>query len=296
MYCYNCGKEIAEDDKFCKHCGVILVRPARFNAKAKQTAAPTASTEPAASTAPRQPAEGRTEPAANASASAQTGSKPQEVRTLVSVPGRQGSEAQPPQSSVKYVYVDKKTGKITEDPAAKTRTESVMQWMTIVFIALTVVIVMTAGAMFISGQMVKTVFSGTVDTSAEVLPVSSETQTDVASKSEPSVPQELLAENLQLRLKGTWSTGIPYKSMSIPATLWFDGNGNCSCILKAMFITKSFDGTYRVQDGGKCSITLPGIEEYTAGGNTMTGNLAFVSDDTMTFTTGSNVWNLKRVE
>lgn len=271
MYCYKCGHEISDGDKFCQNCGAKTVKHKRFNSvkKAKMQ---------------------RSSP-----------SKQEEGMSNNDVQAEKNENAK---ASVRYVYVDKKTGKITKNPAAKSSKESVAQWMTIAFIVFAVIIVMIAGSMFISGYMVKIVFSGNVEISSDINDefsnvdntVSESISSDIVSSEASSIPPDLLAENIQSRIKGTWSTDIPYKSMTIPATFVFDGNGKCSCNLKALFISKKFEGNYSVSDGGSCSITLDGLEEYVGGNNTMVGNVEFNSDDQMTFTVGSTVWKLSRVQ
>jgi ribosomal protein L40E len=269
MYCRKCGNKLADDDQFCQKCGEEILRERRFNPVKK-------------SDKPNDP----------------PSQQPSEPKKSVH------SEKSPEKgdASVKYVLVDEKTGKITKNPPVKSRTESVAQWMTVAFIAVAVIIVMIAGSMFISGYMANNVFkdkfsvnsdtsstSGANDGNSEA--VSSEyIWTEVSS-----TPPELLAENLQSRIKGTWTTDLPYKSMTIPATLTFDGSGKCSCNLKALFISKSFDGNYTINDGGGCSVTLNGIGEYVEGSDTLTGSISFSSDDNMTFKSDNTVWQLVRV-
>lgn len=269
MYCYKCKHKISDGDKFCQNCGTKIVKPKRFNSVKKS--------ENMSNPLPKQKLPNKT----------------------VQADKQANAEA-----SVKYIYVDKKTGKVTKNPTAKSSSESVAQWMTIVFIIFAVIIVMIAGSMFISGYMVKSILSDNVEISSDM---NDELSNSYNSQSEPvssndetsnisSVPPELLAENIQSKIKGTWSTDIPYKSMTIPATFVFDGNEKCSCSLKALFISKTFEGSYSVSDGGRCYITLNGLEEYAGGKNTMVGNVEFTSDDSMTFTVDSTVWQLNRVQ
>lgn len=271
MYCYKCGHEISDGDKFCQNCGAKTVRPKRFNAVKK--------------------------------AKKQSSTPPKQEKSMLNN-DVQAEKKENTKASVRYVYIDKKTGKITKNPAAKSSRESLAQWMTILFIVFAVIIVMIAGAMFISGYMVKNVFSGNVEINSDMNDefsnvddtVSESISSNGESSEASSIPPDLLAENIQSKIKGTWNTDIPYKSMTIPATFVFDGNGKCSCNLKALFISKKFEGNYSVSDGGSCSITLDGLEDYVGGNNTMVGNVEFNSDDQMTFTVENTVWKLSRVQ
>ena len=322
MYCHKCGQEVADDGVFCPHCGEKIVKTKKFTShRERGNQPPTGARQPGVPPAGNlsnnaRPANGAVPPA---------GGQPQ-----MPVYAPAASSEQNGQNTVKYVFVDQTTGKITKKPGVKSGSELFMQWMTIAFIAIGLVIVMIAGSMFISGYVVQNVFSGNVDAMAaeefflsgnaasEELPVvsdtpsenppieidseedspeiSSEISSEVSSVTLPTVAPELSANAMQKKIKGTWSTQIPYKAMSLPATFVFDGSGKCSCVLKAMFISKKFDGTYTIKDGGKCSITLLGLEDYVSDGNTMVGNLEFVSDDEMNFTVGDTIWILNRME
>lgn len=265
-YCHNCGRETTGDDKYCHNCGVKL------------------EDSPSAANAPKLPqTDGR--PAANPNASAQ----PQE------------------ENKVRYVQVDTKTGKIAQNPKKTSGSESMMQGLTIAFVAIAVVIVMIAGSMFISGHISKNVTSNDEEDDYNIvseMPVVSETSSeeetvsseDIQQEEVSSIPPELQADYLRSKIKGKWSTQLPYKAMSLPVTFTFDDAGNCSCVIKALFITKQFDGQYSVQDGGACTITLNGLEEYMSEGNSLTGSIAFISDDKVNFTAGNEIWVLNRVE
>lgn len=266
-YCQKCGSELAEEDKFCHKCGQKIT-------KAEDTL-----------------------PAANA--------KPP-------VAGANPSAAKPPapspnENQVKYVQVDTKTGKIAQNTNQKSGSESMMQGLTIAFVAIAVVIVMVAGSMFIAGHLPENITSEN-DTSApsevtvssevssEAEPVSSEDEAVSSEEVVSSVPPEWEASYLRSRLKGKWTTQLPYKNMSLPVTFTFDDAGHCSCVIKALFLTKQFDGSYSISDGGACTITLNGLEEYMSGGNTLAGQMEFISDDKINFTAGNDVWILNKAE
>ena len=307
MYCNQCGAKIDSKDKFCPGCG----RPVQPSA---------AGGNPQSGKAPyvNQGSQARQAPYAN-----------QDPRPTASS-ANAGRQNMPPSGmnpeNVRYVQVDPKTGKIASPPHGKSRSESFMQWMTIAFIAIGLVIVMVAGSMFISGYMVKSVFADNVVSrpmddfvtskeepsvsTAEESPVSSEEEDEIVSETpvssedatssdsvtskESEVPEKLRAKYIQSHLKGKWTTSIPYKSMSLPATFVFDGKGKCSCEMKALFITKKFDGTYTVKDGGQCTVTLNGLEEYVSDGNTMEGKIEIVRDNKINFTVGNVVWELNK--
>ena len=97
------------------------------------------------------------------------------------------------------------------------------------------------------------------------------------------------------KIKGKWKTDVPYKNMSLPATFEFDGRGNVKCTIKAFLFSKKFEGTYKINDGGKCTLTLEGMKEYLED-DTMVGDLRFVTDDKMEFTVENTVWKLNRTE
>ena len=100
---------------------------------------------------------------------------------------------------------------------------------------------------------------------------------------------------MQKKIKGKWKTDIPYKSMSLPGTFEFDGEGKCKCSVSAFLFSKKFNGTYTIKDGGECKLKLEGIDEYL-GDNTMVGQLRFVTDDKIEFTVEDTVWKLTRVK
>ena len=66
------------------------------------------------------------------------------------------------QSSVRYVYVDKKTGKITDSPNSKKGADGCLSFLGVALVAVAVVIAMVAGAVLISSQ-----FSGRSGFSSE---------------------------------------------------------------------------------------------------------------------------------
>ncbi len=215
--------------------------------------------------------------------------------------------------AVKHVYYDK-DGKPMKNPNNKSNTEALMQSMTVVFIAIALIIVTIAGSMFISGNLFEDTFSDKAfapsvsSTVSEDNTITSSEQpsdptvsananaSEVSSDEVSSIPEELLAVNFRQKIVGEWKTELPYKNLSMPATFNFDAEGKCTCVIKALFISQKFDGSYTVEDGGRCSITLSGIEEYMNGSNTILGNVKFISDNELKFTADDGtVWNLKRV-
>lgn len=227
-----------------------------------------------------------------------TAANPHQPAAHPNVPPQQQTQTETP---VRYVQVDTKTGKIAQNSGQKSGSESMMQGLTIAFVAIAVVIVMVAGSMFIAGHLSENITSGEDSPAASEIPVSDEDLSEaepVSSEEEVSsaVPEELQASYLKSKVKGKWSTQLPYKNMSLPVTFTFDDAGKCSCVIKALFITKQFDGTYTINDGGACTITLNGLEEYMSDGNTLTGKMEFISDDKINFTAGNEIWILNRVE
>ena len=261
-YCQKCGSELAEEDKFCHKCG-------QKAAEQPQEAPPVQN--------PRQSA---AKPAVSAAPS-------------------------PNENPVRYVKMNLETGQIAQNPNQKTRSESMMQGLTIAFVAIAVVLVMVAGSMFIAGHMPQNAtFEDDTTTESQAIVSSEVSSEEEIVSSEPesveevssAVPPELQASYLKSKLKGKWSTKLPYKNMSLPVTFTFYENGRCSCAVKALFITKQFDGNYSIEDGGNCTITLNGLEEYMSEGNTLTGKMEFISDDKINFTAGNDIWILDRVE
>lgn len=259
-YCRNCGHDITDDDKFCHNCGKRIDEP---------------------------------------ESAAQSGSRNQNNAYARSMRDKSAKNEIPQENTVRYVQVDAKTGKIAKNVNVNSRSDSMMQGLTIAFVAIAVVLVMVAGSMFISGHMKENITTDG-DQTESVIPVSSDTSSSeepVSSEDEATpVPPELQADYLKGRIKGKWSTKLPYKSMSIPVTFTFDDAENCSCVIKALFITKQFDGNYTVKDGGKCTIKLNGLEEYISQGNSITGDIEFISDDKVNFTISNNIWTLDRLE
>lgn len=261
-YCRNCRHEITDDDKFCHNCGKRIDQD---------------------------------ETASGAGTQAQKGTA---ARTSADKPT--GAASQQTEGSVRYVQVDTRTGKIVKNSNVKSGSDSMMQGLTIAFVAIAVVIVMVAGSMFISGHMKENITAGNdgeTGSSAGVSSVESSQEDSVSSGEEiDAVPTELQADYLKNKIKGKWSTKLPYKSMSLPVTFTFDDAGNCSCVIKALFITKQFDGNYTIKDGGECTVTLNGLEEYMSEGSSIAGSIEFVSDDKVNFTVGNNMLTLDRLE
>lgn len=232
-----------------------------------------------------------------------------------------------------YVEFTNTTSKI--NPNIKTRTEIVIQGLTIGCIVISAVLAMLALAMVISENVVKGVFSdgidvyysegvssqsffAEVDTSSDEvewtgsttaadnenvsvyttvttkLPSRETTSSTTKRVTTTTIAKEMQASYLKQKIAGKWTTNLPYKTMKVPAVFTFDSNGKCSCVIKALFITKKFDGSYTVIDGGACSITLIGLEDYVGGTNTMSGNIKFLSDNKVNFVSGDTTWELVR--
>ena len=286
-YCNQCRHEAPDEDIFCHKCGGRL------------------SQRPQGQT----PSGPRPESYVPPKAAAQK-------------PYAAGQPIQPDPNQVRYVQVDTRTGRVTDvaaDARRNSRSDALMKGMIIAFAAIAVVIVMAAGAMFISGQTARKWNGNDGYTAYDLFPVSSERQEEVSSvvptesedwgdpdsleeddSSEPepvsSVADELKADVLRRKLKGKWTTKLPYKGMSLPVTFTFDDAGGCSCVMKALFITKKFEGHYTVSDGGACTITLEGLEEYMSTGNTLSGNATFVTDQELHFTFGQETLVLNKLE
>ena len=288
LYCEKCGRKLEENDRFCTGCGAKVNRAAGQGVppKQQQNVPPRQQNVP-----PRQQ----------------------------NVPPRQQNV--PPQqqtgdyNSVQYVYVNRKTGRITHNPHVKTGSEGCVSIFAVALGAVAVVIAMVAGTVILTGyysagssrkdgyeaweeysepEVSSWETSSDINTGIVVSsdPVSSE---EVSSQTEPEVPEELLAKNMQKRIKGSWRTDVPYKSMNLPGTFEFDGKGKCKCIIKALLFSKKFEGHYTIQDGGKCMIFLDGLQEYSDN-DTMEGQLRFINDNKMEFTVENTVWKLNRVE
>ena len=282
--CSKCGRQLGVNDRFCPDCGERVVLPAN-EGSSRPNGGPSQKRQ-------SQPAGGT---------NAQRQSQP-----------AGGTNAG--QSSVRYVYVDKKTGKITDSPNSKKGADGCLSFLGVALVAVAVVIAMVAGAVLISSQ-----FSGRSGFSSEdewsfteesdqmissqevsssvssVEPVSSEVVSSEPVSSEETIPEELLAVNLQKKIKGKWRTDVPYKNMTLPGTFEFDGKAKCKFTITAFLFSKKFSGTYQIRDGGECELTLDGIDEYLDD-DTMTGDLSFITDDKIEFTVGDTVWKLNRVE
>lgn len=226
---------------------------------------------------------------------------------------RRTEPQKPDGNSVQYVYVSKKTGKITHNPHVKTSSEGCLQYFGVALAAVALVIVMVAGSVVLAGYLSEK--SGNSDrdkasdhyseselssagVSSEVnqgQPVSSEAVSSQEVSSGPEIPEELTAPYLQNKIKGKWRTDVPYKTMTLPGTFEFDGKGKCKCNIKAFLFSKKFEGTYSIKDGGECRLTLDGMKEYLED-DTMVGQLKFITDDKIEFTVDNTVWKLNRVE
>lgn len=269
-YCPKCGYQSTDENVFCHRCGGRL------------TAQP-----------PQQTGGG----AASQGAPSQAGA-------YYPPPPRENAAAP---NTVRYVQIDTTTGKLADVSQSRKKRGSgaFVQGMIIALTAIAVVILMVAGSLFLSGQLSERAETGEDAFISSLPPVSSQTLPDtssdvsseaplVSSKEENTVPQELRAETLRGKLKGSWTTKLPYKTMQLPVTFTFDDKGKCSCVIKALFVTKQFDGTYTMKDGGDCSITLVGMDEYMKEGDTLAGKVNFVSDNQFTFTFGNEMLTLDR--
>lgn len=269
-YCPQCGCQSADENSFCHRCGTKL-----------------------ASQPPQPSGSGKAQ-----------GGQPQ-AGSYYPPPPKEPSAAG---DTVRYVQIDTKTGKLADVSRSRKKRGSgaFLQGMIIALTAIAVVIIMVAGSLFLSGQLNEKAEAGRDYFISSLPPVSSEPLPDtssevsseepvVSSREENAVPEELRAETLRRRLKGSWSTRLPYKSMQLPVTFTFDDKGNCSCVIKALFVAKKFEGTYTMKDGGDCSITLTGMDEYMKEGDTLAGTVKFLSDDRFTFTFGNEMLTLDRV-
>lgn len=272
IICSKCGRKLGDNDVFCPSCGQRLTRNTEGGSAAR--------------------AAGNT---------AQNHAQHAESR-----------KADP--NSVQYVYVNKKTGKITNNPHVKTGSEGCLQYVLIAFVAVAVVIIMVAGSVLLTdylsdnhaGSFMDDEEMPDVTSQSEVSSweeVSSEVSSESVSSqvssqevsSEPSIPEEQTAKYLNRKIKGKWETDVPYKNMSLPGTFEFDGKGHVICTIKAFLFSKKFDGTYQIMDGGRCTLTVNGLDEYTDD-DTMVGNLVFVNDNKLEFTVDDTVWKLNRLE
>lgn len=345
MFCYHCGKPMNTHDRFCPNCGAPARAP-RQKEQTGQAEPPSQGSWQSTSQGAGQNRMPQTPP--GAASYATQGAASQAAPGARQTPPPSGAYDAGAAPGVQYVYVDPATGRVAKTPPrsrGKSGSETFMQWMTVAFIAVGMVILMVAASLFISGCMVRSVFTDNVvsdpmqdflsssrpdaavssrmpvvtsdpdehmwgddassdeaDASEDVSSVSGTvssaprvtSRTTVSSRPVSSVPETQRASYLKKYVKGSWTTEIPYKAMSLPATFRFDGKGKCSCELKALFITKKFEGTYTVKDGGKCTITLEGLDDYVEEGNTLEGDLEVVRDDQMKFTVGDTVWILNR--
>lgn len=280
IHCTKCGRTLDDKDKFCPGCGEKVTGKHKESGAAKGQYSHQRQSAQYGQTSPKSP------------------------------------DAAPNQ--VQYVYVNKKTGKITQNPGVKTSSEGCIQYVGVAFAAVALVIVMAACSVILSGYLSEN--SGIVSdedryygeaseienvpevVSSEISsepvssePVSSEPVSSEPVSSEPAISEELTAKYMQKKIKGKWRTDVPYKNMSLPGTFEFDGKGNCQCTIKAFLFSKKFEGDYTIKDGGECRLTLKGLEEYFDD-DTMIGNLRFVTDDKMEFTVSDTVWKLNRVE
>lgn len=270
IYCDKCGNRLDDSASFCPKCGHRVIKNGNKGAAAN-------SVGNTARNSTRRTENHRVEP-----------------------------------NSVQYVYVNKKTGKITNNPHVKTGSEGCFQYLVIAFAAVAMVIVMVGGSVFLTDYFSEN--SGIIDsdyeadvTSQEEVsswdnppevssePVSSEIVSSRDVSSEPGIPEEQTAKYLNKKIKGKWRTDIPYKNMTLPGTFEFDGNGNAKCTVKAFLFSKKFTGSYVIKDGGRCTLTLDGLEEFFDD-NTMVGDLVFIDNDNIEFTVDNTAWKLNRTE
>jgi len=280
QYCRKCGRKLDDNAAFCPSCGNRMNKKASTVDSASQT---------------------------------------DKERTKSNVKYNQSSVEKTNPNSVQYVYVNKKTGKITNHPNVKTKSEGCFQYVGIALGSIALVILMVSGTVLltnylsessdhtdndefwivsqweeVSSQEVSSdVSSGSVSSeniSSEPDPVSSE---QVSSDS--SLPENLTAKYMNKKIKGKWETEVPYKNMTLPGVFEFDGKGKAKCTIKAFLFSKKFSGTYEIKDGGTCILTLDGLDEYFEG-DTLEGDLRFINDDEMEFTVEETVWKLTRKE
>ena len=304
LYCSKCGRKVEDNDAFCPGCGNRLSK--KINASATSaTSAAHANSRPSGTAKSHA---GNAENVFPAHA--------EKKADATKMTNQQTSQQNDP-NAVQYVYVSKKTGRITNNPHVKTKSEGCLQYAGIALAAVALVLLMVSGTVllttyFAGGSGISdednewtasvTAESGLSDVSSEESaasvssePVSSEAVSSEPASSESSLPEELTAKYMNEKIKGKWKTDVPYKNMSLPATFEFDGRGNVKCTIKAFLFSKKFEGTYKINDGGKCTLTLEGMKEYLED-DTMVGDLRFVTDDKMEFTVENTVWKLNRTE
>lgn len=225
--------------------------------------------------------------------------KPEEIELLLS----KTDEIAEKSDNVKS---DEVKGKAVSVPKKnKTKAESFMQFMTILFIVFALVIITIVGSMVISGRSDKAE-GDEVNTSSTSDSVSSQADSAVSSEDESSETTTTATKKkdgltvldkaeMKKKIVGTWKTSIVHKSMSVPGTIVFKSNGTCSVSVSALFISKKFEGTYTVGNNGKCVMNLPGLEEFIENKNTISGTASFYNDNKVKFVTdGGNVLTLTR--
>ena len=280
-YCSKCGRKLSDDDAFCPGCGNRMNRKSHTNA-------------------PSHPTEKKTDQRKVTQPSTDHHTDNHRIKP---------EQADP--NAVQYVYVNKKTGKITNNPNVKTKSEGCLQYVGIAFASVALVIVMVSGTVLLTNYLSDSPVDSddeivTVSSQAEISsmeessyvssdPVSFELVSSEPVSSESTESDELSASELNKKIKGKWRTDIPYKNMNLPGIFEFDGKGKAKCTIKAFLFSKKFTGTYVIKDGGRCTLKLDGLEEYFDD-DTLVGDLRFVTDDQIEFTVDETVWKLKRTE
>ena len=178
IQCSRCGRQLGVNDQFCPDCGEKLVltensgstrqkktgaqntqRPTQQTG-AQNTQRPTQQTGAQNAQRPTQQAGAQNAQKPTQQTGAQNTQKPTQQTGAQNV--RQPSQPNAGENVVKYVYVDKRTGKITGSPHSGKRSEGCLSFLGIAFAAVAIVIGMVAGSVMIAGY-----FSGRSASSGE---------------------------------------------------------------------------------------------------------------------------------
>ena len=122
-YCSKCGRKLSDDDAFCPGCGNRMNRKSHTNA-------------------PSHPTEKKTDQRKVTQPSTDHHTDNHRIKP---------EQADP--NAVQYVYVNKKTGKITNNPNVKTKSEGCLQYVGIAFASVALVIVMVSGTVLLTNYL-----------------------------------------------------------------------------------------------------------------------------------------------
>ena len=270
IQCSKCGRELGINDRFCPDCGEKLILPENGGSSRPKSASD--SRKPAGQTGNSRQAAGQTATQNSRQPAGQTAN--QNSRQAAGQTATQNSRqpaGQTGENAVRYVYVDKKTGKIMGSPHSTKGADGCLSFLGIAIAAVVIVMVMVVGSMLIAGNVLgrsgssddddwlyvfqsesEPVSEDTASETRRTEPVSSDEASSQVTSSEPvssvqKIPDELLAKNLQKKIKGKWRTDVPYKNMNLPGTFEFDGKGKCKFTVSAFLFSKKFDGRYTIR-------------------------------------------------